>query len=93
MAHPWPHANDQQTVGVATNHGSRHQQPEVHETWVRESGVPRKKRGGRNTGKKRRSRGQGGSFALDTSAQIAEEEEYRADFEAWQMKTYGMIYQ
>ena len=98
MAHPsWPRveglvqaADDHQTI--APKHDSLHLQPEVHETWVRESGVRSAKRGGRNSGKKRRSRGQGGS-TFDTSAQTAEEQEYRAEFEAWQMKTYGKICQ
>ena len=45
--------------------------------------------------KSRKTRGQGTAVALNCSApsrnQTAEDD-YRADFEAWQLKTYGAIY-
>ena len=58
--------------------------------WV-ESGSESKKKKKRGGKKKKNSEHE--SVKLHTSARTTEEEEYRADFEAWQMKTYGMIYQ
>ena len=48
-----------------------------------------------NKNQSRKTRGQGTAVALNCSApsrnQTAEDD-YRADFEAWQLKTYGVIY-